>query len=68
MKWLELHIDTVPAALESISDMLREVGIEGLIIEDEGEFNDFLEQNKQYWDYVDEGLQQEMTGKCLIKN
>ncbi len=66
MKWLELHIDTVPAALESISDMLRDVGIEGLIIEDEGEFNDFLAQNKQYWDYVDEGLQQEMSGKCRI--
>ena len=66
MKWLELHIDTVPAALETISDMLRDVGIEGLIIEDEGEFNDFLEQNKQYWDYVDEDLQQEMSGKCRI--
>ena len=66
MKWLELHIDTVPAALDHISDMLRDVGIEGLIIEDEGEFNDFLEQNKQYWDYVDEGLQQEMSGKCRI--
>ena len=66
MKWLELHIDTTPAGLEPISELLRDQGIEGLVIEDEGEFNTFLEQNHQYWDYVDESLTREMAGKSRV--
>jgi len=66
MNWLELHIDTAPAGLEPVSDLLRELGIEGLVIEDEGDFQDFLENNKQYWDYVDEELDKSMAGKCRI--
>ena len=46
--------------------MLEDLGIEGLVIEDEGDFRDFLEHNRQYWDYVDEELDQSMTGKCRI--
>ena len=66
MKWLALHIDTSPAGLEPVSAMLEDLGIEGLVIEDEGDFRDFLEHNRQYWDYVDEDLDQSMTGKCRI--
>ena len=66
MKWFELHIDTTPAGLDSVSDMLGDLGIEGLVIEDEGDFRQFLESNRQYWDYVDEELDQSMTGKCRI--
>ena len=66
MKWLELHIDTTPAGLEPVSDMLRDLGIEGLVIEDEGDFRDFLENNRQYWDYVDEEFDRSMAGKCRI--
>ena len=66
MKWLAIHIDTSPAGLEPVSAMLEDLGIEGLVIEDEGDFRDFLEHNRQYWDYVDEELDQSMTGKCRI--
>ena len=66
MKWFELHIDTSPAGLEPVAVMLRELGIEGLVIEDEGDFRQFLEQNRQYWDYVDEELDRAMTGKCRV--
>ena len=66
MNWLELHIDTVPAGLEPVEDLLREQGIEGLVIEDEAEFRDFLENNRQYWDYVDEALDRSMAGKCRV--
>ena len=66
MKWLALHIDTSPAGLEPVSDMLGDLGIEGLVIEDEGDFRQFLENNQQYWDYVDEELDRSMSGKCRI--
>ena len=66
MKWLALHIDTSPAGLEPVSSLLEDLGIEGLVIEDEGDFRDFLENNRQYWDYVDEELDQSMSGKCRV--
>ena len=66
MKWLALHIDTSPAGLEPVETMLSSLGIDGLVIEDEADFRRFLEQNRQYWDYVDEELDRAMTGKCRV--
>ena len=66
MKWFSLHIDTSPAGLEPVSAMLGDLGIDGLVIEDEGDFRRFLEQNRQYWDYVDEELDRSMVGKCRV--
>jgi len=66
MKWLQLHLDTTPAGLDPLSDLLTGLGVEGLIIDDEGDFQNFLENNHQYWDYVDEQLLQEKKGLCRI--
>ena len=66
MKWLAIHIDTSPAGLEPVETMLSSLGIDGLVIEDEADFRRFLEQNQQYWDYVDEDLDKAMTGKCRV--
>ena len=66
MKWLAIHIDMAPAGLEPVEAALSSLGIDGLVIEDEADFRRFLEQNKQYWDYVDEELDQSMTGKCRV--
>ena len=66
MKWLELKLDTSPAGLDPVSQLLEEQGITELVIDDEGDFWDFLEHNHQYWDYVDEELMQEKQGLCRI--
>ncbi len=66
MNWLELKIDTTPAGIDSVSEMLENLGITGLVIDEEGDFHDFLENNRQYWDYVDEDLLQEKKGVCRI--
>ena len=66
MKWLELKLDTSPAGLDPVSQLLEEQGITELVIDDEGDFRDFLEHNHQYWDYVDEELMQEKQGLCRI--
>ena len=42
-------------------------GVTGLAIEDEEDFKTFLEQNRQYWDYVDDGLLARMKGVCRVK-
>lgn len=66
MKWLELKIDAAPAGLEPVSALLEDLGITGLVIDDEGDFQDFLEHNHAYWDYVDDQLMQEKKGLCRI--
>ena len=66
MKWLELHIDTQRAGLDAVCDLLTDSGIEGFIIDDESDFKDFLENNHQYWDYVDEELMEEKRGKSRV--
>ena len=66
MKWLELHIDTNHNGLETVVAMLSALDIDGVVIDDETEFQDFLENNHEYWDYVDEDLEQSMAGKSRI--
>ena len=46
--------------------LLSSLGIDGVVIDDETEFQDFLENNHQYWDYVDEGLEKKMQGASRV--
>ncbi len=66
MQWLELKIDTTPAGIDPVSALVEELGVTGLVIEDEGDFHDFLEHNHQYWDYVDEELLASKRGVCRV--
>lgn len=66
MEWLEAHIDTNHAGLEPLEIFLSANGIDGVVIDDEQDFQSFLENNHQYWDYVDEDLEASMKGKSRI--
>ena len=66
MEWLELHIDTNHAGLEPLEIFLSANGVDGVVIDDEQDFQSFLENNHQYWDYVDEDLEASMKGKSRI--
>ena len=66
MEWLEVHIDTNHAGLEPLEIFLSANGVDGVVIDDEQDFQSFLENNHQYWDYVDEDLEKAMKGKSRI--
>ena len=66
-KWLEVVIETTEAELDNLTAKLTMNGMTGLVIEDEADFRTFLEQNRQYWDYVDEELEERMKGVCRVK-
>ena len=66
MEWLELNIDTSHAGLDAVTDMLEQQGVTGLIIDDEADFQSFLENNRQYWDYVDKELLEQKKGVCRV--
>ena len=67
MAWLEITIDTDSAHVESTAAALTAQGFPELVIEDQAEFETFLDENRAYWDYIDEDLQQKLQGLSHIK-
>ena len=65
--WLEVTLPVPAEKLDRVCDILTANGMTGLVVEEEGDFLCFLEQNRQYWDYVDEGLAQRMRGASRVK-
>ena len=43
MEWLEVHIDTNHAGLEPLEIFLSANGVDGVVIDDEQDFQSFLE-------------------------
>ena len=66
MDWIKVTIYTATDGIEPVSGRLMQLGITGLVIEDESEFNDFLEETKDTWDYVDEDLVEKMSGETRV--
>ena len=52
---------------EALCDQLTGMGLEGFVIEDERDFKQFLADNTQYWDFVDEKLEQSLSGASRVK-
>ena len=50
MAWLEITIDTAAAQVEQVAEELTKRGFSDLVIEDQQEFETFLEENRAYWD------------------
>ena len=67
MAWLEITIDTASEQIERIATALTAKGFSDLVIEDHTEFEEFLDQNRAYWDYIDEELEQKLQGLSHIK-
>ena len=57
--WTEVTIWTTSAGIDAVTGMLRDLGIDGFVLEDAQEFADFLKDTEIYWDYVDEELSKE---------
>ena len=67
MAWLEITINTTAANIGSVANALTAGGFSDLVIEDQAEFETFLDENREYWDYIDEDLQKRLEGLSNIK-
>ncbi len=67
MDWIKVTIYTSSEGIEPLSGVLYQLGINGIEIEDEADFKDFLENNKQSWDYVDDDLIREKEKETCVK-
>lgn len=57
MNWIKVKITTTADGIDPVSGRLLELGINGIEIADKDDFKEFLENNRKYWDYVDEELE-----------
>ena len=67
MRWIEVCIDTPADELDARCEALAALGADGFVIESEEDFRSFLENNRQYWDYVDKELEDRFAGLSRIK-
>ncbi len=66
MNYLELTIETLPQTIGDVASALTAAGFSDLLLEDQAEMECFLEENRAYWDYIDETLQEKMQGLSRI--
>lgn len=57
MDWIKVSIITTNKGIDPVSSVLNDLGYDGLEIADKDDFKEFLENNRKYWDYVDEELE-----------
>ena len=67
MAWLEITIETAESGIEQTAAVLTAAGFADLVLEDQTEFETFLDENRACWDYIDEDLQQQLQGLSRIK-
>ena len=67
MQYLEITISTDPSSIDATAAALTAGGFADLVLEDQREFETFLDENRAYWDYIDENLQQQLQGLSQIK-
>ena len=56
MDWIQLSISTTTEGVEPVCAVLMEAGVIGMEIDDALDFHNFLENNHDKWDYVDDDL------------
>lgn len=67
MSWLEITVTTAPTGIDKVATELTARGFADLVLEDQQELEGFLEQNRAYWDYIDESLQSQLQGLSRIR-
>ena len=67
MRYIEVTVNTPGEEIDARCQEMADMGAGGFVIENEEDFKDFLEQNHQYWDYVDDELENQFAGVSRIK-
>lgn len=67
MRYIEVSVNTPAEEIDIRCERMTDLGAGGFVIENEQDFQDFLDNNHQYWDYVDEELESKFSGVSRIK-
>lgn len=64
--WLEVTLDA-HGDPDALCAKLSELGYTGFSVEDEADFHRFLDENAQYWDFVDQALEDGFKNVSRVK-
>ncbi len=67
MQWIEVTVRTASEGIELLCAELTDAGFDSFVVEDNEEFQEFLTDSRDYWDYVDESLTQKMNGRSQVR-
>lgn len=67
MNYKQMNIETLSTGQEAVSNLLIAAGVGGFEVIDPKDFQEFIDTVTPHWDYVDESLQERLTGRALIK-
>ena len=67
MQYIECILNTPEIEIDARCDELTALGVDGFVVESESDFRNFLENNHQYWDYVDQELEDRFAGISRLK-
>ncbi len=67
MEWLEISLDAPQGDTDALCARLEELGVEGLVIEDEKDIEGFLRESGRFWDAVDEAFLASRKGISRVK-
>lgn len=67
MDWLEITVKTNTEQLDNLAAQLEELGVTGLIINDEASIREFLDNNPSSWDYVDDEVFSAVRGNSSLQ-
>ncbi len=56
MEWIQVAINTTHEGVETLTSALEDIGIRGFEIEDSADFDEFMQSEFPYRDYVDDDL------------
>ena len=56
MNWVEIDIFTTTDGIEAVTGSLLGMGVNGFVIKDSADFEDFLSDKTVNWDYIDDDL------------
>lgn len=67
MPYLEVTVKTTSEGIGLTADALTAMGYDSLVIEDQQEYQQFLDANRACWDYIDDALARRLEGLSQIK-
>ena len=56
MNWIEVKIYTTSEGVEAVTGLLMQIGINGFVVEDSKDLDDFLNDTSAIWDYIDDSV------------
>ena len=60
MNWTEVKIYTTTAGIDPLTGNMLDLGLQGFMIEDAQDFDEFLHDTTPHWDYVDQAVMEKM--------